>query len=155
MLTRFVVLAALAASGFAPSFAQAQPDYVAQARLAYAAIRCEKYGETASINETTSDSGRLFAVGYRALQTVFEARHRGVSMGKDAGANEPYWIILQIRLGPTSEFDVGRVHDTITDFAWATIGEGVPGGITPDNFIQTKAVAQRLYRDANCDFVGR
>lgn len=136
-----MVLGALAASGVGASSAQAQPDYVAQARLAYAAITCEKYAETASINESSGDNRRLFYVGYRALQTVFEARHRGVSMGKDAGANEPYWIILQIMLGPTPEFDVGRVHETITDWAWIKIGDGVPGGITPDNFIQTKLVA--------------
>lgn len=155
MLVRLMLLGALASSGVGASSAQTQPDYIAQARLAYAAIRCEKYAETAIVNETTGDSGRLFAIGYRALQAVLEARHRGESMGREVGVGEPYYIILNIRLGPSPEFDVGRLHSFITDFAWSTIDSGVPGGITADNFIQAKAVAQRLYRDANCDFVGR
>jgi hypothetical protein len=155
MLLRLMLLGALASSGAGASWAQTQPDYVAQSRLAYAAIRCEKYAEIASINEATGDSGRLFAVGYRALQSVLEARHSDGSVGREADATEPYGIILNMRLGPSPEFDVGRLHHAITDLAWATIDAGVSGGITADNFIQAKAVAQRLYRDANCDFVGR
>jgi hypothetical protein len=155
MLLRLMMLGAFAASGVGASSAQTPAEYEAQARLAYSAVTCEKYAEMASLNESTGDSGRLFTVGYRALQAVFQARHRGASMGKDAGEKEPHWIILQIMLGPTAEFDVGRVHETISDFAWTKIADGVPGGVTPDNFIKTKAVAQRLYRDANCDYVGR
>lgn len=164
MLLRLMLLGALAASGVGASSAHAQPNYVSQARLAYAAIICEKYAETASYfvgerRDDSDDSGRLFALGYRALQTVFEARHRGVSMRQESLAKELYYeFILNVRLGPTAEFDVGHTHRSITEIAWARIHDGIPNDVavaSADYLIQAKAAAQRLYREANCDFVGR
>lgn len=120
---RNLVVAALALVA-APSIAQVSVDYAAQARLAYAAVRCEEFAEMASLDEKTGDAGRLFAIGYRALQVVFEARHRGVDMAPDT--KEPHWIILSIRLGPTAEFDVGSPSAAIRYVVSTDVERGRP-----------------------------
>lgn len=155
MLTRFVVLGALAASGVGASSAQTPADYLAQARLAWAAFRCEQFAETASLDEPSGDNGRLFAVGYRAAQAVFQARHQGLDVGKQPASFAVNEFALWVRLGPTSEYDVGSFHAFVVSFAQNEIGNRVTGDPEGTDYSKRKPAALRLYNDANCDFVGR
>ena len=125
--------------------------------VTWSAFECQMYAHLA---ENTPESERLFQLGYNSGKEFMRQVFSGELSNDYLRSNAPMGITMLLRDGgPSEEFILGRIYETVTQYAYENAVKKDKTGVTlpPDKWRMDKELQQfysaNIYSDKNCELL--